>query len=102
MRAYKGLSSTATSVAFRPEGADGKGGAGQGSLVCGGEDGIMWLLDASKAGRPKRVMRMHVCVSYVCHVCLCVCVSARVSGIMWLLDASKAGRTEWVFVSFLV
>ena len=55
MRAYKGLSATATSVAFRPVGADGKGGSGQGSLVCGGEDGIMWLLDAAKAGRPKRL-----------------------------------------------
>ena len=54
-RAYKGLSATASSVAFRPEGANGRGAAGQGSLVCGGEDGIMWLLDAAKAGRPKRL-----------------------------------------------
>ena len=55
MRAYKGLSATATSVAFRPDGQHGKGGSGQGSLVCGGDDGIMWLLDAAKAGRPKRL-----------------------------------------------
>ncbi len=54
-RVYKGLTATATSVAFRPEGANGKGTAGQGSLVCGGEDGVMWLLDAAKAGRPKRL-----------------------------------------------
>ena len=50
MRAYRGLTATATSVAFRPEDSDGRGGSGQGSLVCGGEDGIMWLLDAAKAG----------------------------------------------------
>jgi hypothetical protein len=50
MRAYKGLTATATSVAFRPEDKDGRGGSGQGSLVCGGEDGVMWLLDAAKAG----------------------------------------------------
>ena len=52
-------------MAFRPAGADkndvgsgGWGGGGlwgQGSLVCGGLDGIMWLLDAAKAGRPKRL-----------------------------------------------
>lgn len=70
MRAYKGLTATATSVAFRPEDKDGRGGSGQGSLVCGGEDGVMWLLDAAKAG----ALRLHVPRGV-----LCVQLTARYS-----------------------